>query len=221
MLRFFISIKREQFIKVLVMLNVIWVIMIIAGVFAGILLGRTKDVSDALLASCGSAVELSITMLGAMCLWSGIMRVAQKAGLVDSLAKLLKRVFKSLFPGIPEGHPANGAIAMSISADLLGLGNAATPLGIIAMKELSNVNKNSPTASNAMIMFAVVNASCIQIIPATVLIIRQKAGSINPTSIIPAVWIASLISTITGILAAKLLERRSDDSILKRTVGKL
>lgn len=190
------------------MLNIIWVIMVFAGVIAGILMGRVKEVSDAVLASCGSAVNLAITMLGAMCLWSGIMRVAEKAGLVDGMAKLLKGAFRFLFPGIPKGHPANGAVAMSISADLLGLGNAATPLGIMAMKELSNVNGNSQTASNAMVMFAVVNAACIQIIPATVLIIRQKAESAHPTSIMPTVWIASAVSLIVGILAAKLLERR-------------
>lgn len=190
------------------MLNLIWIIMIFAGVVTGLLTGRVKEISDAALASCGNAVELAITMLGAMCLWSGIMRVAQKAGLVDTLAKLLKSVFKFLFPGIPKGHPANGAIAMSISADLLGLGNAATPLGIMAMKELSNINNNSPTANNAMVMFAVINAACIQVIPATVLVIRQQAGSVDPASIIPTVWAASLVATITGVLMAKLLEKR-------------
>ncbi len=191
------------------MLNIIWVIMIFAGVVTGLLTGRIKEVSDAVLASCGNAVNLAITMLGAMCLWCGIMKVAQKAGLVEHLAKLLKGVFKFLFPGIPKGHGANGAIAMSISADLLGLGNAATPLGIIAMKELSNVNGDSPTASNAMVMFAVVNAACIQIIPTTVLVIRQQAGSMDAVSIIPCVWVASLVSTFTGIFAAKLLEKRT------------
>ncbi len=191
------------------MLNIIWVIMIFAGVVTGLLTGRVKEVSDAVLLSCSNAVSLSITMLGAMCLWCGIMKVAQKAGLVEFMAKLLKGVFKFLFPGIPKGHAANGAIAMSISADLLGLGNAATPLGIIAMKELSAVNGHSPVASNAMVMFAVVNAACIQIIPATVLVIRQQAGSTDVASIIPCVWIASLVSTFSGILAAKLLEKRT------------
>jgi len=192
------------------MLNFLWVIMIFAAVAAGLLMGRVKEISDALLASCGNAVNLSITMLGSMCLWSGLMRVAEKAGLVDGLARLLKGVFRFLFPGIPKGHPANGAIAMSLSADLLGLGNAATPLGIMAMKELSHVNGDAPRASNAMVMFAVVNAACIQLIPATVLIIRQQAGSSNPTSIMPAVWIASAVSLVSGIVAAKLMEKRRE-----------
>jgi spore maturation protein A len=195
------------------MLNLIWIIMIFAGVMTGLLTGRVKEISDAALASCGNAVELAITMLGAMCLWSGIMRIAQKAGLVDALAKLLKGVFKFLFPGIPNGHPANGAIAMSLSADLMGLGNAATPLGIMAMKELSNINGNSPTANNAMVMFAVINAACIQIIPATVLVIRQQAGSTDPASIIPTVWVASVVATVTGILTAKLLEKSYKTSL--------
>lgn len=189
------------------MLNAIWVIMIFAGIATGLLTGNIKEVSDAILESCISSVDLVITMLGAMCLWSGIMRTAQKGGLVDCLSRLLKGIFKFLFPGIPKDHPANGAIAMSISADLLGLGNAATPLGIMAMKELSNVNGNSPVASNAMVMFGVVNAACIQLVPTTVLVIRQQAGSANVASIIPCVWIASFASVVSGITLAKLMER--------------
>lgn len=195
------------------MLNIIWAIMVFAGIMTGILTGRIKEVSDAILSSCGSAVELAITMLGAMCLWSGLMKVAEKAGIVDVIARLLKGVFRFLFPGIPKGHPANGAIAMSISADLLGLGNAATPLGIMAMKELSAINGHSPVASNAMVMFAVINAACIQLVPATILIIRQQAGSVNPTSIMPCVWAASLVSTLAGLIAAKLLEKASKDPL--------
>lgn len=189
------------------MLNTIWVVMILAGIITGILTGRMGEVSDAVLESCVNSVNLVITMLGSMCLWSGMMKTAQKGGLVNGLAKLLKGIFKFLFPGIPKDHPANGAIAMSISADLLGLGNAATPLGIMAMKELSDVNKNSTVASNAMVMFGVVNAACIQLIPSTVLIIRQQAGSSNPSSVIPCIWVASFISLVSGIIAAKLLEK--------------
>lgn len=189
------------------MLNTIWIVMILAGVLTGILTGRMSEISDAVLESCVNSVNLVITMLGSMCLWSGMMKAAQTGGLVDGLAKLLKGVFRFLFPGIPKDHPANGAIAMSVSADLLGLGNAATPLGIMAMKELSNVNNNSSVASNAMVMFGVVNAACIQLIPSTVLIIRQQAGSSNPSSVIPCIWIASFISLVSGIIAAKLLEK--------------
>ena len=119
------------------MLNFIWVIMIFAGIVTGVLTGRTKEVSDAILESCVNSVELVITMLGAMCLWTGLMKVAKKSGLVDSLAKLLKGVFKFSSP-YSAGHPANSAIAMSISARPFSLGNAATPLGIAAMKELSS-----------------------------------------------------------------------------------
>ncbi|NLM74178.1 MAG: nucleoside recognition protein [Clostridiaceae bacterium] len=190
------------------MLNLIWVIMIFSGVVTGLLMGRTKEISDAVLASCVDSVQVVITMLGAMCLWSGIMRVAEKAGLVNKLAKLLKGVFRFLFPGLPKDHPANGAIAVSISADFLGLGSAATPLGIMAMKELSKVNNNSPVASNDMVMFGVINAVCIQMIPSTILIIRQQAGAVDPSSIMPTVWISSIMSTLAGIFAAKILEKR-------------
>lgn len=191
------------------MLNIIWVIMIFAGILTGVLTGRAKEVSDAILGSCVSSVELVITMLGAMCLWTGLMNVAKKSGLVDSLAKLLKGVFKFLFPGIPTGHPANSAIAMSISADLLGLGNAATPLGIMAMKELSSINNNSVVASNAMVMFGVINAACIQLIPSTIMVLRQQAGSVNSASVMPSIWIASLVSAVSGVIAAKFFERKS------------
>ncbi len=191
------------------MLNIIWVIMIFAGILTGVLTGMTKEVSDAILGSCVSSVELVITMLGAMCLWTGLMNVAKKSGLVDSLAKLLKGVFKFLFPGIPTGHPANSAIAMSISADLLGLGNAATPLGIMAMKELSSINNNSVVASNAMVMFGVINAACIQLIPSTIMVLRQQAGSVNSASVMPSIWIASLVSAVSGVIAAKFFERKS------------
>lgn len=205
------------------MLNKIWVIMIFAGIIVGLLTGRVREVSDAVLSSCGQAVNLAIVMVGAMCLWSGLMRVAEKSGMVERLARLLRGVFRFLFPGIPEDHPANGAIAMSFSADFLGLGNAATPLGIIAMKELSSINENRPTASNAMVMFGVVNAACIQLIPATILIIRQQAGSAYPSSIIPCVWISSAVSTLTGILAAKILERASKDpgTSIRKVSGRL
>lgn len=189
------------------MLNNIWAIMIFSGIVVGVLTGRTKEVSEAFLASCSQAVELTIVMLGAMCLWSGLMKLAEKAGIVDALARLLRGVFRFLFPGVPKDHPANGAIAMSLSADLLGLGNAATPLGILAMKELSKINGNSPVASDDMVMFGVINAACIQLIPATILIIRQKAGSSDPGSIIPCVWVASFVSAVTGVLAAKILGR--------------
>jgi spore maturation protein A len=193
------------------MLNFIWVIMIFAGIVTGVLTGRTKEVSDAILESCVNSVELVITMLGAMCLWTGLMKVAKKSGLVDSLAKLLKGVFKFLFPSIPAGHPANSAIAMSISADLLGLGNAATPLGIAAMKELSSLNNDSALASNAMVMFGVINAACIQLIPSTVMVLRQQAGSADAASVMPCIWIASLVSAVSGVIAAKLFERKSPE----------
>lgn len=191
------------------MLNIIWVIMIFAGIVTGLLTGRGMEVSNAVLESCVSSVELVISILGAMCLWTGLMKVAQKSGLVDGLAKLLKGVFKFLFPDVPANHPANSAIAMSISADLLGLGNAATPLGISAMNELSSINNNSTMASNSMVMFAVINAACIQLIPSTVMVLRQQAGSLNAASVMPCIWVASLVSAVSGIVVAKLLEKKT------------
>jgi len=187
------------------MLNYVWVGMLITGFVVGMLNGRVEDVTRAAINSAGKAVELGIGLMGIMCLWTGLMNIAEKSGMMQYISKALKPMLKFLFPEIPEKHPALGAIVMNLAANFLGLGNAATPLGIKAMNELQKLNRHKETATDAMCMFLVLNTAAIQLIPATVIAIRTKFNSQNPEEIIGTVWIASVCATVTGIIAAKIL----------------
>jgi spore maturation protein A len=188
-----------------VVLNYIWFAMLIAGLVVGIMNGRVDQLTQAVVDSSKNAVDISIGLLGIMCLWTGLMEVAEKSGIVGGIAKAVRPVMKFLFPGIPKGHPAGGAIVMNLVANFLGLGNAATPLGIKAMNELQKLNPSKDTATNEMSMFLVLNTSCIQFIPATIIALRSAAGSKNPTEIIGTIWVASVSASIAGILSAKIL----------------
>lgn len=185
------------------MLNYIWFGMIIIGFAVGVLNGRVELVTQAAIDSSKTAVELCIGLLGIMCLWTGLMGIAEKSGLVQRIAKAVKPVMSFLFPGIPKGSPAVGAMVMNMVANFLGLGNAATPLGLKAMGELQKINPRKDTASNSMIMFLVLNTSAIQLIPATIIALRAATGSSSPTEIIGTIWFASVCATIAGIAAVK------------------
>jgi len=187
------------------MLNYVWMGMLIIGFIIGMLNGRVEEVTRAAINSAGKAVELGIGLLGIMCLWTGLMNIAEKSGMMQYISKALKPVLKFLFPEIPEKHPAMGAIVMNLAANFLGLGNAATPLGLKAMNELQKLNWHKDTATDSMCMFLVLNTAAIQLIPATVIAIRTKFNSQNPEEIIGTVWIASICATVTGIVAAKVL----------------
>jgi spore maturation protein A len=189
------------------MLNYIWLGMLIIGFVIGIINGRIEDVTKAAVNSAGKAIELSIGLLGIMCLWTGLMGIAEKSGMIKIIAKLFRPLLKLLFPEIPKKHPALGTVVMNLAANFLGLGNAATPLGLKAMADLQELNPREDIATNAMCMFLVLNTSAIQLIPATVIAIRTDAHSANPAEIIITVWIASICATIAGITAVKLLIR--------------
>jgi spore maturation protein A len=189
------------------MLNYIWLGMLIIGFVIGIINGRIEDVTKAAINSAGKAIELSIGLLGIMCLWTGLMGIAEKSGMIKIIAKIFRPLLKMLFPEIPKKHPAMGTIVMNLAANFLGLGNAATPLGLKAMADLQELNPRKDIATNAMCMFLVLNTSAIQLIPATVIAIRTDAHSANPAEIIITVWIASICATIAGITAVKLLIR--------------
>lgn len=182
------------------MLNYIWVGMIITGILWGLLTGRMDEVTNAVISSSEEGVKLAIVLLGVMCLWSGLMKIAQKSGMVKAITKASKDIFAGLFTNIPEDHPAIGAIMLSFTANFLGLGNAATPLGIKAMESLQTLNDKKDTATDDMILFMVINASCLQFIPTNVIALRDAAGSNNAAGILPHVWISSLVSTITAIV---------------------
>lgn len=182
--------------------------LIFLSVLFGVLNGRMDAVTAAALRECGSAVELTLTLMGSMCLWSGLLHIAEKAGLTEKIARLFSPVIRLLFRGLDSGGAAARAITMNISANLLGLGNAATPLGLAAMKELAKASPGSRTASNHMVLFVVINTASLQLIPTTVAQLRQAAGSPTPLDIMPAAWVASLVSVLSGVAVAKLLEGR-------------
>jgi len=187
------------------MLNYIWLGLLITSFAVAIINGRIEAAAQAAIDSAGKAVELGIGLLGVMCLWTGLMAIAEKSGLVNFISRLARPLLGFLFPGIPRKHPAIGAIVMNLTANFLGLGNAATPLGLKAMNELQKLNTRKDTATDAMCMFLVLNTSVIQLIPATIIAIRARLGSVNPTEIIGTVWVASACACTAGIIAAKLL----------------
>lgn len=194
------------------MLNYIWVGLLLIGFLVGIINGRIDQVTKAAMDSAQSAVMVCIGLLGVMCLWTGLMKVAEKSGLVTSIGRLVRPILVFLFPEIPKNHPATGAIVMNLVANFLGLGNAATPLGIKAMSELQSINKDKKTATDSMCMFLVLNTAAIQLVPANIIALRSSAGSEKPSEIIVCIWIASICATIMGVIAAKLLARVWNDA---------
>lgn len=190
------------------MLNIIWPVFIIISFVYAIMMGNAQEVNKSIFDSAGSAVELSITFLGTMCLWNGIMKIVQETSLMNKLTKLLKPIISFLFPELKRESPAREKISMNIIANILGLGNAATPLGIKAMSELQKENTKKDTLSNSMVMFIVLNTASLQIIPTTVIAIRTSLGSENPSSVIVPVWIATMIAAITAVFVSKSLMKK-------------
>lgn len=190
------------------MMNYIWAGMILFSCVCAVLTGRLPELSDAVLSGAAGAVQLVIVLLGMMCVWTGLMKIADTGGLTRLLSRLFYPVMKLLFPKYPKDSAAMRAICMNITANLLGLGNAATPLGIAAMKEMSRAGGGRTEADNSMVMFVVINTASIQLIPTFMGTLRAQYGSASPFDIVPAVWLASIVSLGLGILAAKLLERR-------------
>ena len=190
------------------MLNVLWPIFIIVSVVYAILTGRVEQINNSIFESSASAVQLSITLLGTMCLWNGIMQIAQKTSLMNKMKKLLSPFMKILFPEIRKEEQAYTEISMNMVANILGLGNAATPLGLKAMKTLQKSNKEKEKLSNSMAMFIIINTASIQLIPTTVIAIRSSLGSENPTGIILPVWIATITAAIAGVSMAKILMKK-------------
>jgi spore maturation protein A len=189
------------------MLNYIWfglmAIALIVAAFTGTADAVTKGAVD----SAKIAVEISLGLVGIMTLWLGIMRVAEKAGLISMLGRLLRPFSRLLFPEIPPDHPAIGAMILNVAANMLGLSNAATPLGIKAMEELQTLNEEKETASDSMVTFMVLNTAGIQFIPATIIGVLAAAGSKNPAAIISTTLAATLCGAIAAVITAKLLQR--------------
>ncbi|PAB58084.1 nucleoside recognition domain-containing protein [Anaeromicrobium sediminis] len=185
----------------------IWFFMIITGVLAAIINGNIDKINGVVITNTQDAVMLAIGLIGVMSVWLGLMNIAKKSGLIRRISVIMNPLIRLLFPDIPKNHPAIGSIVMNIVANMFGAGNSATALGIKAMEEMQKINPRKERATNAMCMFLVVNMSSVQLVPLSVLKIRADAGSLNPTEIIATSLISTTISTIVGIIAAKLLER--------------
>lgn len=187
-------------------MNYIWCGIVLLAVCFSLFSGHIEDVGNAVFTSAQDAATLAFQMLGILCFWNGLMQIAKDARLTEKIAKALSPLLDRLFPGIRLDSDAKSAISMNITANLMGLGNAATPLGIAAMRELKKQDPHSVTASNDMIRFVVLNTACIRLIPTTVAMLRHEAGSEAPMEILPATILASLLSCAAGLLVARLLE---------------
>lgn len=188
-------------------LNAIWLALMVVGVAVAAATDRAGAVTDAAFASGKLAIETVIGLAGLMALWMGLMKIAEKSGMMEGLAFLLRPVVRRLFPSIPGDHPAVGAMLMNISANMLGLGSAATPLGLKAMQELQSLNPEKETASEAMCTFLTLNTSSITLIPGTIIALRAAAGSVNPSEIVGATLVATVVSGCCGISADWLVRR--------------
>ncbi len=182
-------------------------LLIIISFICSIITGKTDEVSKALISQCADAVELSFSLLGMICFWSGIMEIASKSQFTKFLSKLFKPITKILFKGISSSSEAIEAICMNISANFLGLGNAATPLGLNAMEKLKKISPYKHTATDNMITFVVLNTCSIQLIPTTIAVLRQNAGSKSPMEILPAVIITSIITATVALTFAKICNK--------------
>lgn len=191
------------------MLNYLWGFMIIIGITIGVLRGNIAEVSNATLNSSKEAVTLCITMLGIIAMWTGIMQIAKKCGLVATFTRGLRPILRYLFPTIPKDHIVNEYIASNMIANILGLGWAATPMGLMAMRELKKLNHDSEVASCDMCTFMIINISSLQLIPVNIIAYRSQYGSVNPAEILGAGIIATICSTIVGVIYSVLARNRS------------
>ena len=190
------------------MINYLWAFMIIVAVAISIANGKIAELSTAAIASVKDAALMCINLIGAYSLWLGILNIAKKSGLTEKISNALGRVIATLFKGVQRGSRAASFIALNISANILGMGNAATPFGLKAMRELQDINTDKKKASDAMCMLLVVNSSALQILPMTVIALRSAAGAKNPADIIVTTFISTVCAALIGICIAKLLENR-------------
>jgi spore maturation protein A len=188
-------------------MGAIWTVLVAVAFVAAAVNGRMAELTRAALASATEAGTYALGLAGALALWLGLMKVAEEAGLVRALARAARPVMRRLFPEVPPEHPAMGAMLMNVSANVLGLGNAATPFGVKAMQELDRLNPHPGTASDAQALFCALNTASVQLVPASVLALRAAAGSRAPHEIIGATMLASACGAAVAIVAAKLLGR--------------
>ncbi|NLI13061.1 nucleoside recognition domain-containing protein [Pelotomaculum propionicicum] len=187
------------------MVNFVWLGMIVFGIIVAAVNGNIEVITKAALDGANSAVKISISLIAIITFWLGIMKLAEESGLVRALAWLVRPVLRFLFPSVPKDHPAMGAIVLNLSANILGLGNAATPMGLIAMRELQSLNRDSDTASEAMCTFLALNTSCVTLIPTTIIGIRLLYGSTDPTDIVGPTIMATAFSMVAAVIVDRVL----------------
>ncbi|MBQ6998346.1 MAG: nucleoside recognition protein [Clostridia bacterium] len=185
------------------MINYIWAFMILFSVVVGALNGRLEDVVQAAFDGANNSIQTVLGFIGVTALWSGLMKIAEQSGLVRVFTRLIRPINRIIFSDLKKERKAMEAVSANMVANILGLANAATPLGIKAMQELDRINGNSKTASNAMCMFAVINSASIQLIPSTMIGIRASMGSAAPSEIILPVWIVSICAALCGVILTK------------------
>jgi len=190
------------------LLNVIWPVFIIVSIVYAFLVGRVEEVNSAIFESAESTVNLMLTFFGTLCLWNGIMEIASATSLIEKLTRFLSPVMRFLFPEIKRQDKEYKEISMNMVANILGLGNAATPLGLKAMETMQEKNPNKEKLSNSMATLIVINTASLQVIPTTVIAVRTSLDSANPTSIIVPVWIATIAAFITVVILSKILSKK-------------
>ena len=195
------------------MLNYLWAFMMLIGILWGAFHGTMSEVTQGALNSAKEAVSLCITMLGVMSMWTGILEIGQSAGLIEQISKKMKPVLKFLFPNLPEGHPAEDAIATNMIANVLGLGWAATPAGLRAMEELAKLEEErrhvpEGVASNEMCTFLIINISSLQLIPVNMIAYRSQYGSVNPAAIVGPAIVATAVSTLVAVVFCKCMDKK-------------
>lgn len=189
------------------MINYIWGSIILVSIIFGAFNGKLSDVSSAVLTGANEGVTMAISLMGIMCLWTGLMKIANKSNLTKVFSIILRPITKFVFPDIPNNSEAMNAIVMNMTANLLGMSNAATPLGLKAVKELHKLYPYK-TASYNICMFVIINTASLELVPSTILALRQNAGSANCFEIIIPVWIASILSISVGVISGKLFSKK-------------
>jgi spore maturation protein A len=190
------------------MVNYIWGGMIVISVIVGLVNGNIEQVNKAAFEGGKEAVTIAIGLLSVLMLWMGLMEIAQRAGIIESLSRFFQPVVGFIFPEVPKNHPAMGYMVSNMIANMFGLGNAATPLGLKAMEELQNLNKKKDEASRSMITFLAINTSSVTLVPTTVISLRMTYGSVSPTDIVITTILASLVATIGAIIIDWLFYKR-------------
>ncbi|WP_128894477.1 nucleoside recognition domain-containing protein [Longirhabdus pacifica] len=195
------------------MVNFIWLFFIVVSFIVAILQGNIEQMTEAVFEGAKTAVTICFGLISVLVFWLGMMRIAEDAGLLHKLAKLLRPIVSWLFPSVPKDHPAMGYILSNMSANMLGLGNAATPMGLKAMQELQKLNQHSQTASAAMCTLLALNTSSITVIPTTIIAIRMSFESLQPAEIVGTTIIATCISTMTAITVDKWYQMKEMKSV--------